>query len=46
MRISGWISVDSPVGKALLKKQEGDEVTVRRPKGDKTFEVVGVRYRP
>ena len=41
----GYISVESPVAKALLKKEEGDEVTVRRPKGDKTFEIVRVRYR-
>jgi transcription elongation factor GreB len=41
----GYISVESPVAKAILKKEEGDEVTVRRPKGDKTFEVVRVRYR-
>jgi len=30
----GWISVDSPMAKALLKKQEGDEVIVSRPKGE------------
>ena len=41
----GFISIESPVGKALLKKEEGDEVTVRRPKGDKTFEIVAVSYR-
>lgn len=38
------ISMDSPMGKALLGRAEGDEVTVRRPKGDAVFEVVGVRY--
>lgn len=42
----GWISVDSPVARALLKKEEGDEVTVRRPKGDATLEIVTVRYQP
>lgn len=41
----GFISIESPMAKALLKKEEGDEVTVRRPKGDKTFEIVTVRYR-
>ncbi|MFW6023561.1 MAG: transcription elongation factor GreB [Myxococcota bacterium] len=41
----GWISLDSPVAKALLKREEGDEVTVRRPKGDKRYEIVAVRYR-
>ena len=38
------ISMDSPVGRALLGKREGDEVTVQRPKGDAVFEVVEVRY--
>lgn len=41
----GWISIDSPVAKALLKREEGDEVTVRRPKGDKRYEIVSVRYQ-
>ncbi|MCP4604881.1 MAG: transcription elongation factor GreB [Proteobacteria bacterium] len=30
----GEISIDSPVAKALLGKEEGDEITIRRPKGD------------
>ena len=38
------ISMDSPVGRALLGKSEGDEVTVTRPKGDAVFEIVEVRY--
>jgi len=42
----GRISMDSPVGAALLGKHCGDEVTVRRPKGDAVFEVVDVRYGP
>ncbi len=41
----GYISVDSPVGKALLGKQEGDEVVVRRPAGVGTFTVLEVSYR-
>ena len=39
-----WISVDSPVGKALLGKSVGEIVSVRRPKGEVEFEVVAVRY--
>lgn len=39
------ISMDSPMGKALLGKSEGDEVVVKRPRGDGVFEVVAVRYR-
>ena len=38
------ISMDSPMGKALLGKSLGDEVTVKRPKGDGIFEIVDVRY--
>ncbi|HEX5657877.1 MAG TPA: GreA/GreB family elongation factor, partial [Polyangiales bacterium] len=41
----GFISIDSPVARALLGKLIGDEVTVHRPKGPVTFEVRGVRYR-
>ena len=39
-----WISMEAPVAKALLGKRDGDEVTVRRPKGDITFTIVGIRY--
>jgi len=42
----GRISMDSPVGAALLGKREGDEVLVRRPKGEAVFEIVEVRYAP
>ena len=41
---AGRISMDSPVGKALLGRSEGDEVVVRRPRGDAVFEVLAVRY--
>ena len=40
----GYISIDSPVARGLLGKREGDEVTVRRPKGDALYTIVGVRY--
>ncbi|RLT98106.1 transcription elongation factor GreB [Ketobacter sp.] len=42
----GWISIDSPMAKALLKKQEGDEVLVVRPKGEACYEVARVSYDP
>lgn len=42
----GWISIDSPVGKALLGKREGDEVTVRRPAGVALFTVLEIAYQP
>ncbi len=39
----GWISVESPVAKALLGREEGDEVMVQRPRGPTTLEIVEVR---
>jgi transcription elongation factor GreB len=39
-----WISIDSPVAKALLGKQEGDEVQVELPLGTGVFEVVDIEY--
>jgi transcription elongation factor GreB len=41
----GFISIDSPVARALMGKSVRDEVTVWRPKGEVTFEVLSVRYR-
>jgi transcription elongation factor GreB len=40
----GWISVDSPLARALLKKTVDDEVTVSSPGGRLTYAVVGIRY--
>ena len=40
----GRISVDSPVGRALLRKQVDDVVSVRRPKGETEFTVVHISY--
>ena len=42
----GMISMDSPMAKALMKKTEGDEVIVRRPKGEAVFTIVCVQYQP
>lgn len=42
----GYISMDSPVARALMKKGEGDEVVVRRPKGEARYTVVEVSYAP
>ena len=38
-----WISMDSPVGRSLLSREVGDEVLLRRPKGEVTCEIVDVR---
>jgi transcription elongation factor GreA len=36
----GLISTTSPIGRALLGKEEGEEVKVQTPSGLKTFEIV------
>lgn len=36
----GWISTASPIGRALLGKESGDEVTVPTPNGQRIFEVL------
>lgn len=41
----GYISLDSPVARALLGKREGDEVRIKVPKGDVVYTVIGVEYR-
>ncbi len=40
------ISMDSPMARALMKKSEGDEVVVKRPKGDAVFTIIKVQYEP
>lgn len=39
----GFISVASPIGRALVGKEEGDEVKVVTPAGNRTFEIVGLQ---
>jgi len=41
---TGTISIDSPLARALLRKREGDEVTVQRPKGEISYVVLNVSY--
>ena len=41
----GWISMDSPMARALLKKRIDDEVSVETPNGLMDFIIVAVRYR-
>lgn len=41
---SGKISYTSPVGKALIGKEAGDEVKVTTPQGVQTWEIVEVQY--
>ena len=41
---AGRISIDSPIGRALLGRRPGDEVRVERPRGRVTYTVIAVRY--
>jgi len=38
----GEISTSSPMGRALIGKEEGDEVQVRTPDGDRTLEIIEI----
>ena len=40
----GWISVDAPLSRALLGKEEGDTVRVELPSGAGEFEVIEINY--
>lgn len=40
----GWISMDSPVARALMKKTLDDEVSVRRPDGVVHYVITDIRY--
>ncbi|MGD0885110.1 MAG: transcription elongation factor GreB [Thermodesulfovibrionales bacterium] len=40
----GFISIDSPMARALLNRAEGDEVVVRRPNGKAVFVVTSISY--
>jgi transcription elongation factor GreA len=41
---AGLISVTSPIARALIGKEQGDEVSVAVPGGEKVFEIVSVDY--
>ena len=41
---AGMISYSSPIARALIGKEEGDEVNFSAPGGEKQYEVNGVRY--
>ena len=40
----GKISCHSPIARALMGNEEGDEVTVKAPKGDILYEILEVQY--
>jgi transcription elongation factor GreA len=41
---AGTISVTSPLGKALIGKEEGDEVRVQTPKGIRNLEILEIQH--
>ena len=41
-----WISIDSPLARALLKKTAGEEARVILPKGEMEYYIVAVQYTP
>lgn len=40
----GWISIDSPLARAVLKKRIGDELTATLPTGPTAFALLSVDY--
>lgn len=42
----GYISISSPLARAMLGKKVGDEFKVRLPKGESEFEIVSISYVP
>lgn len=40
----GYISIDAPLARALLKKALDDEVTVDLPRGKTVYTITGIRY--
>jgi transcription elongation factor GreA len=40
----GRLSISSPLAKALIGKKPGDSISVPAPGGDKTYEILSVRF--
>lgn len=43
-REPGYISMDSPLGRALLGKRQGDELKIALPAGARQFEIIAIEY--
>jgi transcription elongation factor GreB len=43
---SSYVSMDSPLARALMRRQPGDEFTVEVPGGTRSYVVTEVRYEP
>jgi len=42
----GYISMDAPLGKALLRRRLDEEVTVATPAGERLYVIVAIEYPP
>lgn len=40
----GLLNIKSPLARALIGKDEGDSVEVKTPGGDRSYEVLGIRF--
>lgn len=40
----GLLSIESPLGRALMGRGAGEEVTVRRPRGEAALVIAAIRY--
>jgi transcription elongation factor GreA len=40
----GRISYNSPLGRALIGRQVGEEVEVTTPSGDRYYEIAGIEF--
>ena len=43
---NGLISIESPMARVLIGKEEGDEVEITLPSGKKSFDIEEVKYEP
>jgi transcription elongation factor GreA len=41
---NGFLSIGSPIARALIGKREGDEVEVATPSGKRSYEITAVEY--
>jgi transcription elongation factor GreA len=42
---NGRVSIKSPIARALLRKEEGDEAVVRTPKSERVYEILSIEYK-
>jgi len=40
----GLLNIRSPLARALIGKDEGDSIEVRTPGGDRSYEIISIRY--